>query len=64
MKDDDDGANKANGAAQLTQRPQLFLEEIGPEDSADENTKSSEWSDEDGWRKRVGGKVAYFADAN
>ncbi len=34
MKDNDDGTNQTNGAAQLAQSPELFLEDVGAQDSS------------------------------
>jgi hypothetical protein len=62
VQDDDDGANQANGTANLAQEAELFVEEVCAEDSADEDREGAEGGDEDGGRKGVGGKVEDLAE--
>jgi hypothetical protein len=62
VQDDDDGANQANGTANLAQEAELFVEKVCAEDSADEDGEGAEGGDEDGRRKGIGGKVEDLAE--
>ena len=62
VQDDDDGANQADGTANLAQEAELFVEEVCAEDSADEDGEGAQGSDEDGGRKGVGGEVEDLAE--
>ena len=64
MEDDDDGANQADGAAQLAERAELFLEKVGAENGTDEDAEGAEGCDENGRGEGVGGEVADLSDGN
>lgn len=64
VEDNDDGADEADGAAELAQGAELLLEEVGAEDGADQNGEGTEGSDKDGGGECVGGKVADLTDAH
>jgi hypothetical protein len=62
VQDDDDGANQTDGAANLAQEAELFVEEVCAEDSANEDGEGAKGGDEDGGRKGVGGEVEDLAE--
>ena len=41
VEDDDDGANEANGATKLAENSQFFFQEIGTQDSSNQDTEGS-----------------------
>lgn len=64
VQDNDDGANEADGTAQLAQRAQLLVEEVRAQHGANQDAEGAQRRHQDGRGKGVGGKVADFADAN
>ena len=64
MEDNDDGADQADGAAQLAQRTQFLLQEIRPEDGADKNAEGAKRGHENGGREGIGGKVTDLANTD
>jgi len=58
MQHDDDSPDQAEGASQLSERAEFLAEEIRPENSSYQDGESTQRGDQNGGRKRIGGKVA------
>ena len=62
VQHNDDSSDQANGTPQFAQRPQLFIEEVGPQHGAYQHSQSTQWGDKDCWREGVRCEVAYLSE--
>lgn len=62
VQDNNDGADQADGTAELAQGAEDLVEEVGAEDSADNDTEGTEGCNEDSRSESVGRKVADLTD--
>lgn len=58
VENDDDGANEANGTTKLAESSQFFFQEIGTQNSSNQDTEGSKRRDQDGRREGICGEVA------
>lgn len=64
MKNNDDSANEADGTAQLTQGPKLFLQEIGSQDGTDKYTECTKRRNENSRCEGVCGKITDLSNTH
>jgi hypothetical protein len=62
MKDDDDGTNQADSAAEFAQRPQIFVQKVGSKDCANKHTEGTQRRNKNSRRKGISSEVAHFSD--